>query len=134
MRQPGKYGQKTEGAQRPAAEGKGLTGAINTLAAHPTQPKVVAARTDKGLYISDDGANHFQLSQGGEQVLAIGFDLDGSHLWYSHYAGKPALTRITWQNGKETQNIPLPPMAKDAVAYMAQNPITQNEKIGRAHV
>ncbi len=51
----------------------------------------------------------------------------GSHLWYSHYAGKPALTRVNWQNSKETQNIPLPPMANDAVAYVAQNPITQNE-------
>ncbi len=127
MTRPGIYVTQTDGAQWTAAEGDGLTGAINTLAAHPTHPKVVAAGTDKGLYISEDGANHFQLLRGGEQVLAIEFDLDGSHLWYSHYAGKPALTRITWQNGKETQDIPLPPMAKDAVAYMAQNPITQNQ-------
>ncbi len=127
MTKSGIYVTQTDGAQWTAAEGKGLTGSINSLAAHPTNPKVLAAGTDKGLYISEDGANHFQLLRGGEQVLAIGFDLDGSHLWYSHYAGKPALTRVNWQNSKETQNIPLPPMANDAVAYVAQNPITQSE-------
>ncbi|MEO6983963.1 MAG: F510_1955 family glycosylhydrolase [Paralcaligenes sp.] len=127
MKQPGIYVTQTDGAQWTLAQGEGLTGSINSLAAHPTNSKVLAAGMDKGLYISEDGAKHFQLSRGGEQVLAMWFDLDGSHLWYSHYAGKPALTRITWQNGKETQDIPLPLTANDAVAYIAQNPITQRE-------
>lgn len=126
MKQPGIYYTQSDGMQWSAAAGKGLAGDVNGLAVHPTNARVVAIATDKGLFISEDAADHLRQLQSG-QVLAAWFDLDGSHLWVSHYAGKPGLTRMTWRDGKDPQAIKLPPLTEDAVAFIAQNPVKHGE-------
>lgn len=126
MKQPGIYSTQSDGMQWTAAGGKGLEGDVNGLAVHPTNPRVVAVATDKGLFLSEDAADHVHQLQGG-QVLAAWFDLDGTHLWVSRYAGQPALTRLNWRDGKDPQAVTLPPLAEDAVAFIAQNPVRHSE-------
>jgi hypothetical protein len=60
-------------------------------------------------------------------VFAQTFDLDGQHLWFSAYAGKPTLGKIALSAGAKPENQPLPVLANDAVAYIAQNPVRRDE-------
>ena len=53
-------------------------------------------------------------------------DLNGPELWYSGYAGRAQLTRIDWRAAKSTE-VTLPPLSRDAVAYIAQNPAELQE-------
>jgi len=54
------------------------------------------------------------------------FALDGQHLWFSSFAGKPTLTRMQWQTG-QAESVELPPMDQDTVMYMAQHPVNTQE-------
>jgi len=126
MRTPGIYSTVNDGFAWKRAESKGLEGELSTLAVHPADHKIVAAGTKAGLFISADGGDNFKRLANGEQVLAAFFDLDGRQLWFSSYSGGPALSRLDWSGGKNT-NVRLPPLTQDAVAYIAQNPAHRNE-------
>src|SRR3990170_3524138 len=126
MSKPGIYCTVNDGLAWKRAEGKGLEGSLLNLAVHPSNNRIVAAGTKTGLFLSSDGGDNFKRLESGEQVLAAFFDLDGKQLWFSSYGGKPGLTRLDWSSGKKTV-INLPPLTQDAVAYIAQNPVTQNE-------
>lgn len=122
MREPGIYYTLADGLQWEHAAARGLRAKLNALAVHPTDPKMVAAGTHEGLYLSRDSAANFEPLVGGMKVLAGTFDLDGKHLWYSSYAGKAAFAKIALTAGAKPENLPLPAMQGDAVAYIAQNP------------
>ena len=126
MSQPGIYYTLNDGLEWRRADAKGLGPKVNSLAVHPTDAKVVAAGADDGLYMSRDSGNTFERLVGGE-VLAETFDLDGGHLWFSAYAGKPKLTRTGLQAGAKAEELTLPPLTQDAVAYIAQNPVRRSE-------
>ncbi len=126
MKQAGIYYTRSDGARWTMAKGEGLPDDANGLAVHPTNFRIVAAATDKGLFLSEDAGDHFRQVLG-DQGLAAWFDLDGTHLWYSHYAGKPALTRMMWRDGKDRQDVALPSLTNDAVAFIAQNSVRRNE-------
>jgi hypothetical protein len=82
------------------AEARGLRTVPNALAVHPRDPKIVAAGTNDGLYLSTDAAASFQQLVGATRVLAQTFDLDGEHLWLSSHSGKTAkLARISLKPG-----------------------------------
>ena len=89
-------------------------------------PSVVVGAAD-GLYLSRDAAGQFERLFGGQQVLAATFDLDGQHLWFSSYAGKPSLMRIALKPGSVPETLTLPALSEDAVAYIAQNPAQRDE-------
>ena len=82
---------------------------------------------DDGLYLSRDSAESFERLVAGQRVLAQSFDLDGQHLWFSTHAGKAALARIALKAGAKAEDIPIPALAEDAVAYIAQNPVRRSE-------
>jgi len=69
----------------------------------------------------------FERLVGDKQVLAASFDLDGQHLWFGSYAGKAALARITLKAGSKAEEVPIPALTQDAVAYIAQNPARRAE-------
>ena len=94
---------------------------------HPTEAALVAAGTDDGLYLSGDSAESFERLVGGKRVLAQSFDLDGQHLWFSTYGGKATLARIALKAGAKAEELPIPALAEDAVAYIAQNPLRRAE-------
>lgn len=127
MNQAGIYYSLNDGLQWQRAEARGLGAKVNSLAVHPSDAKIVAAGMDDGLYLSRDAGHTFNRLVGGSQVLAESFDLDGEHLWFSTYAAKPALARIGLKPGATTEELALPALTKDAVAYIAQNPLRHGE-------
>ena len=127
MSQAGIYYTLNDGLKWTRAAAKGLGSKLNSLAVHPTDAKVVAAGMDDGLYLSRNSAESFERLVGDKQVLAASFDLDGQHLWFGSYAGKAALARITLKAGSKAEEVPIPALAEDAVAYIAQNPARRAE-------
>lgn len=127
MRKPGIYYTLTDGLKWERADARGLGAKLNALAVHPASAKVVAAGADDGLYLSRDFAASFTPLVSGTRVLAQTFDLDGQHLWFSAYAGKATLAKVALKSGAKPENRSLPVLVKDAVAYIAQNPVRRDE-------
>ena len=96
------------------------------LAVHPADAKLVAAATSSGIYVSRNAGDSFEPLLRGVEGLAVFFDLDGKHLWYSNHDGSPRLARAALQGSTNTP-IALPPLTNDAVAYVAQNPLDPKE-------
>lgn len=127
MKQPGIFFTKNDGLLWRKAAAKGLASEPKALAVHPSDSDTVAAGAADGLYLSKDSAEKFEQIFTGAQVLAATFDLDGKHLWFSSYAGKPALMRIALTPGAAPQALEIPTLKEDAVAYIAQNPVKRDE-------
>ncbi|WP_338140869.1 F510_1955 family glycosylhydrolase [Denitromonas iodatirespirans] len=107
------------------AAGRGIEGEPMSLAVHPEDAKVVAVGTRDALFLSVDAGENFRHVASG-QALAVSFDLDGTHLWHAGHDGTPTLTRVDWKSGRASA-VSLPPLAGDAVAYIAQNPARRGE-------
>ena len=108
------------------AQAQGLSGTPHALAVHPADTKTVAVATAKGVFVSRDSGERFQPVAEGVQGLSAFFDLDGKHLWYGTFDGQPRLVRMPLEGGKAV-NVELPPLGRDAVAYIAQNPARRDE-------
>lgn len=121
MPSPGLYFTLNEGFTWQRAAAKGLTDPPRALAAHPDDAKTVAVAASAGIHLSRNSGDSFQSVSSKGQGLAVFFDLDGKHLWYSSHDGSARLTRMALQNGTNTA-LTLPPLTNDAVAYIAQNP------------
>jgi photosystem II stability/assembly factor-like uncharacterized protein len=127
MSQTGLYRTLNDGRDWRRAAVKGLGSWSHSLAVHPTDARVVAVGTDQGLYLSRDSAESFEQLLGGKPVLTQIFDLDGLHLWFSADAGKAMLARIALKAGSPVEEVHLPDLTDDAVAYIAQNPVRRSE-------
>ena len=126
MPRAGVYSTRDDGQRWRAAKGAGGGGNPLSLAVHPIQDNVVALGTDQGVYLSQDSGEHFQRLAEVPQVMAVFFAVDAPDLWFSSVAGKASLTRLQWQTG-QTESVALPSMARDAVTYIAQNPVNRQE-------
>lgn len=126
MRQAGLHYTLNNGFHWQRAVAAGLAEEPRALAVHPNETKTLAVATSKGIYVSQDAGASFKSLVEGEQGLSVFFDLDGRHLWHGTYAGVPRLTRVELQSGK-TSAAALPPLSRDAVAYIAQNPANTAE-------
>lgn len=126
MPQVGLYSTSDDGQHWRRARSAGLADSPISLAVHPTHDQVIAVGTRSGVYLSQDAGEHFQRLADAPQVLAVCFAFDGQYLWFSSFAGKPALTRIQWQTGQR-EPIKLPSMDQDTVMYVAQNPVNAQE-------
>jgi len=126
MKAPGLHSTRNDGFLWNPARAAGLEGAPRALAVHPDDPASVAVATDKGVYLSRDSGERFSAVATGVDGLALFFELDGKHLWYGAYDGRAILARRTLEGGV-TDRIALPPLTKDAVAYIAQNPARRDE-------
>lgn len=127
MSDAGMYATDSDGIKWRKAAANGLGAKVNGLAVHPTDAKIVAAGAGDGLYLSRDGGDHFERLAAGRQVLAAWFDLSGDRLWFSSYAGKPMLSRISLKKEGKAENVQLPVASDDAIAYIAQNPVSRDE-------
>jgi photosystem II stability/assembly factor-like uncharacterized protein len=126
MPSPGLYVTLNEGFMWQRVAAAGLSGEPRALAVHPDDAKTVAVAASSGIYLSNDSGASFRLVTRGEQGLAVFFTLDGRELWHSAYAGAPRLTRVGLAGGKASA-VALPPLRDDAVAYIAQNPVSPRE-------
>jgi photosystem II stability/assembly factor-like uncharacterized protein len=123
---PGLHSTRNDGFTWTAARAEGLRGGPRAIAVHPDDPGTVALATSEGIFLSRDAGNRFEpVAQPGEG-LGVFFDLDGKHLWASSFDGQPRLARIALDGGKPKQLAP-PPLTRDAIAYIAQNPAARDE-------
>lgn len=128
MRRTGLHRTSDDGANWHRAGIRGLGGPLHQLAVHPDDPMQIAAATDSGLYLSRDGGDSFDRMGDPAHVLAVSFDVDGTHLWFSSYsADTPALTRLGLGEGAAAEQVPLPALADDAVAFIALNPAQRGQ-------
>ncbi|MEW6688024.1 MAG: F510_1955 family glycosylhydrolase [Pseudomonadota bacterium] len=126
MRVPGLHVTLSDGFSWKHASAGGLEGEPRALAAHPADPATVAVATSRGVYLSRDSGARFAAIAVGAEGLAVFFDLDGKQLWYGTFDGRPRLARIPVAGGLPVQAA-LPPLDRDAVAYIAQNPAKRGE-------
>ena len=110
--------------KRPKAAG--LSGEPRAIAVHPDDPKSVAVATSEGLYLSRDSGERFMKAAGEGEGLSVFFDLEGKRLWYGSFDGQAKLTRLPFDKENPVP-VRLPPLSKDAVAYIAQNPARKLE-------
>lgn len=125
MKRPGLHATLSDGVAWRVAKAAGLQGEPHALAVHPDDAGSVAAATSAGIFESSDAGETFTRIAAGEGT-AVFFDLDGKHLWYGSYEGQPRLARALRRTGPIAP-IKLPPLAQDAVAYVAQNPARRDE-------
>lgn len=126
MKRPGLHYTLNNGIAWIQARASGFSDKPTSLAAHPSDPKALVIAAGSGFYLSTDSGDSFRVITKGAQALAAFFDLDGEHLWLSSYAGAPALARANLATGVKNA-VTLPPLTRDAVAYIAQNPVRRNE-------
>jgi photosystem II stability/assembly factor-like uncharacterized protein len=125
MKEPGLHYTLNDGFVWKHAAARGLEGNPYALAVHPDDAKALALATPNGVFESSDAGESFN-SVGAAQGTAVFFDLDGKHLWYGSYESEPHLSRARLKAGPVTQ-FKLPPLTKDAVSFIAQNPARRNE-------
>src|SRR5581483_3776424 len=85
--QPGIYHTSDDGKRWTHSAGPGLSGRVVALAVHPARGNAVAAATEAGLFVSQDGGERFESIAGPPGVSAF-FDLDGVRLWFGGYSDK----------------------------------------------
>jgi len=125
MKTVGLYYSKDEAKTWNQAAMKGFSGEPSALAVHPTNDAIVAMGTKDGVYISQDYGQTFEKAGATMQVTAVYFSPQGE-LLIGGYGQEATLLRMDIQT-KQTNGFTLPEMTKDAVAYIAQNPIDSKE-------
>lgn len=101
-------------------EAKNLGENLSIIAAHPTNPNLVAIAGEQGIYLSTDRGQSFELITNGMQGTSVYFDHQ-DNLWYGGYGGNATLIKKSLKDGSELE-MKLPELKKDAVMYLAQNP------------
>nr|WP_263324860.1 hypothetical protein [Neobacillus sp. Marseille-Q6967] len=117
------YVSEDEGKTWKEAKANGLNDEVIGVAMHPEDSAMIAAAGKKGIYLSRDKGENFELVTNNMQGTAVFFTKDS--LWYGSYTGTPNLVKRSLTDNSEVE-VPLPEMEQDAVLYFAQNP--QNEK------
>ena len=126
MKQPGLHYTLDDGAAWKPARSSDLGGEPRALAVHPDNAAIVAIATSSGIFLSRDSGERFVLLAGGGEGLCAHFDLDGKNLWYGTFDGQARLARARLDGGRGTP-VDLPPLERDGVAYIAQNPAARSE-------
>jgi photosystem II stability/assembly factor-like uncharacterized protein len=126
MKARGLHYTRNSGLAWTPVRAEGLKGEPRALAVHPDNAHIVAVATSEGLYLSTNSGARFAKAASNGEGLSAFFDLNGKELWYGSFEGRARLARVSIQGGHATQ-LPLPALAKDAVAYIAQNPTRRAE-------
>jgi len=127
MREAGLHYTRDDGKTWHKARATGAQGDPISLAVHPGDASLVALGTSDGVFESADGGASFQQIGGPGAGTAVFYDLDGEHVWFAGHDGSSArLARARIRGGPPAQ-IRLPPLPKDAVSYVAQNPARRAE-------
>jgi photosystem II stability/assembly factor-like uncharacterized protein len=126
MTQPGLHYTLNDGFVWKPARASGLEGDPRALAVHPDHAAIVAVATSSGVFLSRDSGERFVRLAGGAEGLSLHFDLGGKSLWYGTFDRRARLSRAPLDGGTGAA-VDLPPLERDAVAYISQNPVTQLE-------
>lgn len=120
MPRSGLYFTTDEGRSWRQVAARGLEGEVHGLAAHPRDPRTVAAGTGRGLYLSRDAGERFERRDGRGPVTAIAFAPEGERLRYA-----TALSNALMEaglRGKPRRLARLPAMRLDYATSLAQHP------------
>lgn len=126
MPQPGLYRMLDGGRIWRSAGARGMRGELYKLAVHPNEEGTIAAVTSEGLFLSRDGGDDFEALVVGAELRTAYFPLDGDSLWFGTFNGRPGLFRMALGSGAR-EEIALPALRRDAVAFIAQNPAQREE-------
>lgn len=126
MRRTGLHYTTDEGKTWHSAAAAGLRGEPMAIAGHPDDRKTLALATPQGIFLSRDAGATVSALAAGMHGTAVHFDLNGRELWYGAFKGAPLLARASL-GGEPLAQPTLPPLRKDAVAYIAQNPVSRDQ-------
>jgi photosystem II stability/assembly factor-like uncharacterized protein len=126
MKRPGLHYTLDDGLAWKPARASGLEGDPRALAVHPDDAAIVAVATSGGVFLSRDSGERFVRLAGGAEGLSVHFDLDGKNLWYGTFDGRARLSRAPLGGGTGAP-VDLPPIERDAVAFISQNPAARLE-------
>jgi hypothetical protein len=123
MRATGLYVTNDEGKTWRHAAARKLEGEIHGLAAHPLQAGTMAVATARGLYLSRDAGENFLLLDRREPATAVAFDFDGKRVRYARALSNKVVESAL--DGRDRRILRLPPLKRDYVTCLAQNPRDQ---------
>jgi phosphoribosyl-AMP cyclohydrolase len=97
------------------------------LAVHPDNDAIVALGSQEGLYISKDHGDNFEkLSD--IQVTSLYFNPAGKLVIGGYAQGTATLSKMDIESGEQAV-IEIPVLTEDAVMYVAQNPVNEQEMV-----
>lgn len=114
----GFYRSDDAGESWQPAAADGLAGTVTYLAMHPDDSEMIAAVSNEGIFLSEDGGESFSTITEGEFGTAAFFSEDA--LFYATYDGEAKMVKRALSG--EQQDIALPEMTEDGVIYIAQHP------------
>lgn len=127
MDAPGLYVTTDEAKTWKKGEMKGITEEPLVLAAHPTNEAIVAIGTATGVYLSKDYGNSFEKIMSNGQATSLSFNNQGV-LFIGGYTQSAYLQKYDIDT-KKTEDIKIPVLQEDAVAFLAQNPLDENSLV-----
>jgi hypothetical protein len=116
---------KDDGKTWTKGEGTGLEAIPINIAVHPSNDSIVAVGTETGLYVSKDFANQFEKVVSDAHITSLHFDSSGD-LYIGGYDTRPWLEQMNLES-QQTNELALPTLTEDAVAYIAENPQKEGE-------
>ncbi|MDF2926834.1 MAG: hypothetical protein K0R57_5748 [Paenibacillaceae bacterium] len=129
----GLYYTDNDGQEWAKSRLPGIGGELSAIAVHPEQRDTLAIGTTTGLYLSADGGNTAVAALSGTQITSLAYGRDGTLYAGTYSSGKAGLIRIAGNGGGEATGgvqpagVKLPLLERDAVAYVAVNPVNTKE-------
>ena len=103
----------------------GISEEPTAIAVHPIDKAVVAIGTETGVYLSKDNGDNFEKVISKGQATSLFFNSNGT-FFVGGYSDKSYLLKWNVEN-KQSDEIIIPDLTEDAIAYIAENPIKANE-------
>ena len=127
MREVGLHYTRDDGGTWLKSSARGMRGDPISLAVHPDNAAIVAIGTSEGVFESGDSGESFKQAGAPGVGTAVFYDLGGQHLWFGSHDGRAARLARAPMRGGPANEIKLPPLQKDALSYIAQNPAKRSE-------
>ncbi|GED32082.1 glycosyl hydrolase [Brevibacillus centrosporus] len=125
MSSAGLYYSKDEGNSWTKSEMNGITEEPTAIAVHPTEPSILAIGTPTAVYFSNNFGNTFEKVTSAGQATALFFTNIGE-LYIGGYQNNAYLRKMDVAS-KKSEELKIPELEKDAVAFFAQNPTDEKE-------
>ncbi|MED4779403.1 F510_1955 family glycosylhydrolase [Brevibacillus choshinensis] len=125
MSSAGLYFSKDDGSSWTKSDMNGITEEPTAMAVHPTEPSILAIGTPTAVYLSNDYGNVFEKVTSAGQATALFFTNKGE-LFIGGYQNNAYLRKMD-VTSKKSEELKIPELEKDAVAFISQNPTDEKE-------
>ncbi|MFG6114666.1 F510_1955 family glycosylhydrolase [Halobacillus sp. MO56] len=120
----GFYRSLDDGETWESVAADGLSTSPFAIAVHPTDENIIAASTQNGVYLSENGGKSFEPLKENTQGTALYFEEDT--LYYATYSNEPTMEAVSLED-RSTETISLPDIGQQAILYIAKNPASDEE-------